>query len=69
MNYEQGFSDGEKAAFRDRKVGFVRAMPEADNQYRRGFVDGYTPRSITWALRGTKAAGWWRRESAEVVSV
>ena len=66
MNYEQGFSDGEKAAFRDRKVGFVRAMPEADNDYRRGFVDGYTPRSIAWALRPTKAAGWWRKESEEV---
>ena len=61
MNYEQGFSDGEKAAFRDRKVGFVRAMPEPDNPYRRGFVDGYTPRSITWALRGTQKpqAAWW----------
>jgi hypothetical protein len=67
MNYEQGFSDGEKAAFRDRKVGFVRAMPDADNEYRRGFVDGYRPRSITWALRPTKAAGWWR-EKSEVVS-
>lgn len=66
MNYEQGFSDGEKTAFRDRKVGFVRAMPEADNPYRRGFVDGYTPRSLTWALRSTKAAGWRRKESDEV---
>lgn len=62
MNYEQGFSDGEKAAFRDRKVGFVRAMPETDNDYRRGFVDGYTPRSIAWALRVVARPSvplWW----------
>lgn len=68
MNYEQGFSDGEKAAFRDRKNGFVRAMPEPDNQYRRGFVDGYTPRSSTWALRGVARPSvpfWWsEKESA-----
>lgn len=62
MNYEQGFSDGEKAACRDRKSGFARDMPDTDNEYRRGFVDGYTPRSITWALRDspTPAVQWWR---------
>ena len=64
MTYEQGFSDGERAAWFDRKALIPRPFLSEQGDYRRGFVDGYTPRSATWA-RGinNRSVIEWRRES------
>lgn len=52
--YERGFHDGERAAFQDRKAGKPRRHRSKDEdeytEYGRGYWDGYTPRSMTWAL-------------------
>jgi len=66
MTYEQGFSDGERAAFSDRKTGFQRSIPETDGEYWRGFFDGYTPRSSTWArgISSKPVIEWWRESEA-----
>ena len=54
--YEIGFADGESKRCDDIKTGRIRVRPTGDLSPRaRGFWDGYTPRSATWALR-TKPA-------------
>ena len=68
--YEEGFSDGERQAFNDRRDHIMRAHPRVgDNEYMRGWHDGYSPRSVTWALRGTETSSvWWaefKEEAAE----
>lgn len=67
MTYEQGFSDGERAAWFDRKALIPRAFPSEQGDYRRGFVDGYTPRSSTWArgINNRQVIEWWRESEAE----
>ena len=61
MSYAYGFSAGEAAAFKDRRDHITRSMPAVDSEYARGFVDGYTPRDLSWALRGTAPAqAWWQ---------
>jgi len=50
--YERGFEAGEAACHADKKQGrpmLVRPEKTADD-YARGWWDGYTPRSLTWAL-------------------
>lgn len=50
MTYEAGFAHGERDAFLDRRgrAQEVRvSLP--GREYRRGYVDGYTPRSATWS--------------------
>lgn len=66
MTYEIGFSAGESAAFKDRRDRITRAMPAVDTDYARGYVDGYTPRDLSWALRDTQTSqAWWQeREEA-----
>lgn len=51
--YEQGFSEGEKQAFEDRKWRRPeRIKPEGELQgYARGWWDGYLPRSSQWGIR------------------
>jgi hypothetical protein len=56
MTYAQGFSDGERAAYADKRgqtrdgqhtlmsAGFSVALAE----YWRGYRDAYFPRSVTW---------------------
>lgn len=49
--YEQGFIEGERCAFNDRKAGRRRSAPIGDMaEYPRGFWAGYTPRNPSWAL-------------------
>jgi hypothetical protein len=65
--YEQGFAVGERQAFKDRRDHIVRPQPNVGNgEYLRGWRDGYTPRSVTWAIRGTEpAAAWWQERESE----
>ena len=52
--YELGFANGERLRCEDKQRGRFRVRPTGDLPPRaRGFWDGYTPRSQTWAL-GTK---------------
>lgn len=54
MNYESGFAQGERDAFRDRLAGVEREMlaaPQTDEE--RGYWDAYWPRSATWAAQHT----------------
>lgn len=63
MTYEAGFAAGERAAWIDRRDGTVTECPPSmHGDFLRGWRDGYTPRSATWAVR--KTAPWWevRRE-------
>jgi len=54
--YELGFADGERLRCEDKKIGRFRVRPHGSMHERgRGFWDGYTPRSQTWALRATPA--------------
>lgn len=58
MSYERGFRDGEQQAFRDRHLHAMRRVPEVgaeESDYRRGYLDGYTPRSQDW-VRGIKTS-------------
>lgn len=49
--YEIGFADGERVRCEDKKTGRFRVRPHGSMHERgRGFWDGYTPRSQTWAL-------------------
>lgn len=66
MTYEQGFSKGERAAWLDRSSLIPRAMPEVVDEETRGFVDGYTPRSSTWArgISSKPVIEWWRESEA-----
>lgn len=50
MTYEQGFADGERAAFDDARRGIVRNAADPTDAYTRGFHDGYTPRTATWRV-------------------
>ena len=50
--YERGFHAGEATCHADKKKGrplLTRPDKDAD-EYTRGWWDGYTPRSMTWAL-------------------
>lgn len=69
MKYAQGFADGERAAFKDRADHLTRQMPIVRDDYSRGYVDGYTPRTIGWALRApVESLAWWvdREEAINV---
>jgi hypothetical protein len=49
MTYEQGFAQGERDAFTDRRAGLaLERMPPPTSEGARGYEDGYTPRSATW---------------------
>ena len=50
MTYEQGFALGEAKAFKDRQRGATTVQlctPRSEGM--RGYWDGYTTRSETWA--------------------
>lgn len=67
--YAQGFGAGERAAFRDRRIGRTRVRPvQFRDTYERAWWDGYTPRSSTWA-RKTTPIGWWTGEVEDVPAV
>lgn len=53
--FEQAFSDGERAAFEDKKAGRMpRVKPEGEmSPYGKAWWLGYTPRTMAWALRRT----------------
>lgn len=54
-DYAAGFAEGELLRFQDRAKGCVRARPQNMRSERmRGFWDGYTPRSIGWALNSKR---------------
>jgi hypothetical protein len=65
-DYERGFDAGERRAFSDRRDGApMRGAPaQITDAYWRGWWDGYTPRSVTWALRPMKTSTtpWWMVE-------
>lgn len=49
-DYERAFSEGERAAFTDRRHGVIRQRPEGMlSPWARAWWDGYTPRSAAWA--------------------
>ncbi|MBA3590354.1 hypothetical protein [Methylibium sp.] len=59
MNYESGFNAGEHQAFQDRRSGVVRDLGDApQSEWQRGYRDGYTPRSPTWARSLARIACW-----------
>lgn len=63
-DYETGFDHGERQAFKDRRLHMHRTFsgqPQSD--YDRGYRDGYTPRSLTWALHKEPQPFWQERES------
>jgi len=52
VEYQRGFADGERDSRADRMAGtlMARELPrDMRQQYARGYVDGYTPRSWAWA--------------------
>ena len=53
--FEIAFADGERAAFEDKKAGRrPRVKPDGEmSPYGKAWWLGYTPRSMTWALRKT----------------
>lgn len=65
--YESGFASGELQAFKDRKRGLSRTVPqfEVTDPYARGYWDGYRPRSATWAISQEVRAVWEVREQSE----
>lgn len=49
MTYEQGFSQGEADAWRERMAGLpMRDFDAPKTPVQRGYVAGYTPRSVNW---------------------
>jgi len=66
VSYRTSFIKGERAAWFDRRSFIPRAMPEVVDEETRGFVDGYTPRSSTWALgiNNRPVIEWWRESEA-----
>lgn len=68
MSYEAGFLDGERQAFKDRKNNVVRAFNRERrvSQYGRGFIEGYTPRTVVWKLRAPAPAPWWQEREETV---
>lgn len=66
--WERGFEAGEKACHEDKKAGRPRKFrPEhVKDAFQEGWWAGYSPRSLTWALRGDPRP-WWadRTERAE----
>jgi hypothetical protein len=64
--YERGFADGERQSFKDRANRVRRSLPEVKTEYGRGWIDGYTPRSLTWAVRSTaNSQDWWQLREVE----
>ena len=60
--YEQGFDAGERMAFEHAKRGIRSAHAEPTSEYAKGFVDGYTPRTLLWAAGAKpvdKLQGWY----------
>ena len=59
--YERGFAAGERAAHEDKKRGNpLRLRPEHPREgYEAAWWDGYTPRSLSWALRPAQVSVWW----------
>lgn len=65
LQYRLGFDEGERAAFTHRQRGMPPLIRpnEIKGQRAQGFWDGYTPRSLTWALRQPKTGRqWWCEE-------
>jgi hypothetical protein len=68
--YEIGFSQGEMAAFKDRRNRIVRCRPAhmVGGERNRGWWDGYEPRTEAWRLRGvTPSSAWWVERESETV--
>lgn len=54
-DYEAGFLDGERDAFASRRAGEpLQSLVPAENEYQRGFRDGYLPRRAEWWVRPTR---------------
>lgn len=52
MTYEQAFTEGERAAFQDRRSGVFRHRPsDVLTPWAAAWWDGYTPRTSAWAVR------------------
>ena len=60
--YQRGFIDGEAQCFKDRRCLVRRELPpKASSEYGRGYLDGYTPRSLAWAATGLQSPPqWWQ---------
>jgi hypothetical protein len=67
VSYEQGFTAGERQAFKDRREHITRARPEQiRDDYGRGFWDAYFPRTLGWAARPTEVQAWWVERESEI---
>jgi hypothetical protein len=53
VSYEEAFAAGEHDSFADRQRRLTRQVPPPDSPERRGYRDGYLPRSPDWASHGT----------------
>lgn len=59
MSYQTGFIAGERQAFEDRRSGMHRDLGDApQSEWQRGYHDGYTPRSPTWARQPVRVECW-----------
>lgn len=57
--YEQGFIDGEAAAWEGRNNPLPERPTRTYTERTRGYWDGRLPRSQEWALRQPTYQGWW----------
>lgn len=63
--YAQGFDDGERQVFKDRRsFRAPRILPPPLTEYERGFRDGYMPRDPAWRLRTKPVPSWQERAEA-----
>ena len=64
MTYEQGFEQGQQDAYRERKAGLpMRDFEKPRNAVQRGYLDGYTPQSVTWWVVARKTLSEQRIEA------
>lgn len=62
-DYECGFSEGERYAYRDRRAGRIRIRPDdALTPWARGYWDAYVPRTAAWALTSQPVTSWHDKE-------
>jgi hypothetical protein len=58
-DYERGFAEGERCAYRDRQDGRIRFRPnDLMSSWACGFWDAYQPRTPVWALKSQAARSW-----------
>lgn len=64
--FEAGFAAGERQAWQERGSHRRQLQPaEIHTDYERGWWAGYTPRSLSWAMRARPVTSWLERNEEQ----